>query len=166
MQLLITRSDIAKYKQISKTSHDEKLNEQILDAQILDLQPLLGERLYNKIVNAPADYLELLNGGTYEYDGLSYTNYGLKMVLSYYAYARYIMFGSAIDTPFSIVEKLNDNSRPVEATQKKSIYILNKESAAQLWDNIKNYLVRTNNPDFNHCNRPTRPGGMKFIKIG
>lgn len=166
MTLLITRDDIAKYKQISKTPNDGKLNEQILDAQMLDLQPLLGEKLYNKILNTPADYAELLNGVTYIHDGNDYTCYGLKMVLSYYAYARYIMFGSAIDTPFSLTEKLNDNSRPVEASQKKSIYVLNRESAASLWENIKNYLVRTNNTDFNHCSRPTRPGGMKFTKIG
>jgi hypothetical protein len=166
MQLLITRTDIAKYKQISKTPHDDKLNEQILDAQIIDLQPLLGERLYNKILNAPENYTDLLNGGPYSHNEESFNCYGLKMILSYYAYARYVMFGSSIDTPFSIVEKLNENSRPVENTQKKSIYILNRESASQLWDNIKNYLVRTNNPDFNHCNRPTMPGGMKFTKIG
>lgn len=166
MNLLITRSDIAQYKQISKTPYDEKLNEQILDAQIIDLQPLLGERLYNKIVSAPENYTELLNGGPYSYNDESFNCYGLKMILSYYAYARYVMFGSAIDTPFSFNEKLNDNSRPVETNQKKSIYILNRESASQIWENIKNYLIRTNNPDFNHCHTPIRPGGMKFTKIG
>jgi len=166
MQLLITRSDVAQYRQISKTPHDDKLNEQILDAQMLDLQPLLGEHLYNKILTAPANYAALLDGGTYDHDGVTYTNYGLKMVLVYYAHARYIMFSSAIDTPFSVVEKLNDNSRPVEVSTKKSIYNLNREAASQIWSNVKNYLTRTNDPDFNHCHRPARPGGMKFTKIG
>jgi len=163
---LITRSDIALYKQISKTPHDDKLNEQINDAQLLDLQPLIGERLYNKIMAEPADYTDLLNGGHYEHDGVTYTNNGLKMVLCYYAYARYVMFGSMIDTPFSFTEKLNDNSRPVEASNKKTLYTLNREAAAQLWGNVKNYLVRTNNPDFNHCHAPVRTGGMKITKIG
>lgn len=166
MTPLITRADIARYKQISKTPNDDKLNEQILDAQMLDIQPLLGENLYNRIMATPLDYAELLDGGVYTSNDVSYTNYGLKMVLCYYAYARYIMFGSSIDTPFSVVEKLNDNSRPVESSAKKTIYILNREAAAQVWQNVNNYLIRTNNADFNHCHKPARTGGMKFTKIG
>jgi hypothetical protein len=163
MQPLITRSDIARYKQIAKTPHDDKLNEQIIDAQLLDVQPLLGESLFNKIMAAPSAYADILDGGIYEHDGISYTNYGLKMVLAYFTHARYVMFSSAIDTPFSVVEKLNDNSRPVDAAAKKTLYTLNREAAQQVWDNVKNYLVRTGQPDFKGC-RP-RPGGIRFGKI-
>lgn len=163
MQPLITRTDIARYKQVAKTPHDDKLNEQILDAQLLDVQPLIGESLFNKIVAAPADYEELMEGGVYEHDGISYTNYGLKMVLAYFAYARYIMFSSAMDTPFSVVEKLGDNSRLVAASDKKTIYNLNREAAVQVWGNVRNYLIRTNNADFNACT--PRPTGMRFTKI-
>jgi hypothetical protein len=109
MQPLITRSDIARYKQISKTPYDDKLHEQILDAQLLDLQPLIGESFFNKILSAPEDYSDVLEGCVYEHDGISYTNYGLSMVLTYFAYARYMMFSGAVDTPFSVVEKLNEN---------------------------------------------------------
>lgn len=163
MQPLITRSDIARYKQVAKTPHDDKLNEQILDAQLLDVQPLIGESLFHKILAAPADYEELLEGGVYEHDGISYTNYGLKMVLAYFAYARYMMFSSAIDTPFSVVEKLDGNSRPLEPSAKKTLYTLNREAAMQVWGNVRNYLLRTDNPDFKSC-RP-RPAGMRFTKI-
>jgi hypothetical protein len=163
MQPLITRSDIARYKQISKTPHDDKLNEQILDAQLLDVAPLIGESLFNKIVVAPQDYTDLLDGGIYDHDGISYTNYGLKMALAYFAYSRYIMFSSAIDTPFSVVEKLSDGSRPVEASAKKNIYTINRQAAQQVWDNVKNYLIRNNNPDFKHC--ITKQGSLRFKKI-
>ena len=163
MQPLITRSDIARYKQISKTLHDDKLNEQILDAQLLDIAPLIGESLFNKIVSSPQDHIDLLDGGIYEHDGISYTNYGLKMVLAYFAYARYIMFSSAIDTPFSVVEKLSDNSRPVEASAKKTIYTLNRQAAQQVWDNVKNYLIRTRHPDYTGC--ISKKGSLRFKKI-
>jgi len=63
MQPLITRNDIAKYRQIAKKPHDDVLMAQILDAQLLDLQPLLAEKLYNKIAAAPEDYADLMNGG-------------------------------------------------------------------------------------------------------
>lgn len=167
MQPLITRSDIAQYKQVSNTPHDDVLKAQILDAQLLDLQPLLGETLFNKVMAALEDYSDLLDGGEYDYNGETYVNRGLKMVLAYYTYARYIYFGSVIDTPFSLVEKLNENSRPVDQTQKKSIYSLNRDAAFQIWQSVQNYLIRTDNPDFNqHCKPSRRPGGMRFTKIG
>lgn len=165
MQPLITRSDMARYKQMAKTTHDDKLNEQILDAQLLDVQPLIGEGLFNKIIAAPQEYTDLMDGGIYDHEGISYTNYGLKMVLAYYAYARYIMFSSAIDTPFSVVEKLSDNSRPAEMQAKKTIYTLNRESALQVWGNVKNYLTRTQHPDFINCHNPPTTTGFRLKKI-
>lgn len=166
MQKLITRAEIAKYRQISKTPNDAKLDEMILDAQMLDIQPLLGEKLYNKVVAAPVDYSALMDGGVYEVNGTTYTNYGLKMVLVYFTYARYIMFGSAIDTPFSVVEKLNNDSRPVDASGKKTIYVLNRDAAFQVWENVKNYLIRTKDPDFNNCRTSAPSRGMHITKIG
>ena len=165
MQPLITRNDIARYRQLSKTPHNEKLNEMILDAQLLDLQPLLGESLFNKIIAAPAEYEELMTGGIYEHDGISYTNYGLKMVLSYFTYARYMMFSSVTDTPFSVVEKLNSDSRPVETPVKKTIYSLNRDAAVQLWENVRNYLIRTKHPDFISA-KTANARGLRFTKLG
>lgn len=165
MQLLITRNDIARYRQVSKTPNDAKLNEMILDAQMLDLQPLIGESLYNKIMAAPEAYEALLEGGIYEVDGIGYTNYGLKMVLAYFAYARYMMFSGFTDTPFSVVEKLSPDSRPVDAASKKTIYSLNREAAFQIWENVKRFLVRTNHPDF-VVSGTQSSSGLKFKKIG
>lgn len=165
MQLLITRSDIAQYRQISKTPHDDKLKEAILDAQLLDLQPLLGENLYNKITSEPESYAELMSGGPYEHDGIDYMNYGLKMVLAYFAHARYLMFSSAIDTPFSVVEKLNENSRPVDISTKKAGYQVNREAAMKLWENVQLYLVRTEDADYKKCRGKTAAGGFRMTKI-
>jgi len=89
------------------------------------------------------------------------------MVLCNFAYARYIMFSSVIDTPFSVVEKLNENSRPAEAASKKSLYTMNRDSAIQLWDNVKNYLVRTGQSDFQGCRTEgTSRNGFRMTKIG
>ncbi|KAF2518247.1 hypothetical protein E0W68_09490 [Flavobacterium salilacus subsp. salilacus] len=167
MQPLITRNDIAQYKQISKTPNDAKLNEMILDAQLLDIQPLLGEKLFNAVMASPEDFTVLLEGGIYEKDGISYTNYGLKMVLSYFTYARYMMFASVTDTPFSVVEKLNSDSRPVEATTKKTIYQLNRDAAYKVWESVHNWLVRTNNEEYKkNCGVANTNQGMRFTKIG
>lgn len=166
MQLLISRSDLAQYKQMAKTSFDDKLNEQIRDAQLLDLQPLIGESLFHSILAAPQDHTELLEGGVYEHDGISYQNYGLKMVLSYFAYARYAMFASVTDTPFSMVEKLNESSKPAEPLTKKTLYTMNRDAAMQLWGNVKNYLTRTGYSGYKPHGKSAPAGGFRLKKIG
>lgn len=162
---LITRSDIALYRQISKTPNDAKLNEMILDAQMLDLQPLIGESFYNKLISAPEDYVDLLGGGSYEVDGVTYTNYGLKMVLCYYAYARYIMFASAIDTPSGFKEKTSGDSQIVDNASKKTVYSLNRDAAYQIWNNVNNYLLRIKHPDFAKCQERQRPSSFRLTKL-
>ncbi|KGO88098.1 hypothetical protein Q765_03320 [Flavobacterium rivuli WB 3.3-2 = DSM 21788] len=167
IQTLITRDDIAKYRQISKSAFDDKLKEQILDAQLIDLQPLIGERLYNKLMANPENFQDLLIGGAYEYNGETYHNHGLKMVISYFAYARHIMFSSYVDTPSGAVQIRKDNSEPIDMAGKKTIYQINRESALQIWDNVKNYLTRTNHPLFNNCKTSApRSAGMRFTKLG
>ena len=166
MQPLITRNEIAQYRQISKTPNDAKLNEMILDAQLLDLQPLLGDNFLNKIEGTPEDYTDLLEGSLYDYKGISYTNHGLKMVLSYFTYARYLMFSTVTDTPFSVVEKLNDNSKQVDYSTKKSIYAINRDSAFTIWKNVELYLLRTDNQDYKNYKCPNpKQGGFRLTKI-
>lgn len=143
MQPLITRNNIARYRQISKTPNDDKLNEMILDAQLLDLAPLLGEKLFAALIASPENYDLLLNGGIYEHDGVSYSCYGIKMVLSYFTYARYVMFSSLVSTPISVVEKLNLDSKPTDLDVRKSVYGINRDSAFKIWQNVENYLLRS-----------------------
>ncbi len=164
MQLLITRNDIALYRQVAKNPNTDKLNEMILDAQIQDLAPLLGETLYNKLLASSQDYTDLIDGCTYEHKGETCTNYGLKMVLSYFAYARYMMFSSVTDTAYSVVEKLNPDSRPADVSAKKAIYSLNRDNAFKIWNNVRNYLIRTENTDFKCKSGSSQQ--LRFTKIG
>jgi hypothetical protein len=59
---LITRGEIQQYKQLSNSIHNNKLNELILQAQMVDLLPLLGEQLYYDVLNNTANWSELLDG--------------------------------------------------------------------------------------------------------
>ncbi|MGV3459916.1 MAG: hypothetical protein ACO1N9_05605 [Flavobacterium sp.] len=163
MQPLITRDDIARYRQIAKSPNNDKLNESILEAQLLDLKPLIGERLFDKIMANPDEHTELLDGGVYIYDGIEYSSYGLKMALAYFAYARYVMFSHVTDTPYSIIEKRNADSQPIAAETKKSVYANNREMAGKAWANVRAYLQRTNYPDHENCGI-VRPS-IRFTKI-
>ena len=166
----INRYDVSLYKQVSKTVYDDVFDSVVIETQLQDIAPLLGERLFNDINNNIENYADLLNGGTYEHNNILYSNYGLKAVLSYYFYARYQMFGGIIDTPFSIVEKLEGaDSRPTTDKTKLNLYQMNRDSAFNIWRSVENYLIRTNNPlfgsqDLGNCN-PINRSNITISKI-
>ena len=116
----------------------------ILDAQVFDLQKLLGANFFNDLVEnyTSTDYQTLLNGGTYDFRSVTYTNYGLKSVLVHYAYARYVRFGQNIDTPLGIVVKLADNSEQSSTSDKKAAYTDNQTLAFNYWENVRTFLDR------------------------
>ena len=169
MALLINRADIAVYRQISDSVYDDVLNEHITEAQFTDVQELMGSDFYNDLVLNPTTTanLALLNKGSYVYQGTTYTNHGLKSVIAHYADARYKMFGSAVDTPFSLVEKLNPDSRPVSEGSKKTKYKSNQQTAFVYWNNVRQFLDR-NQDDYplwkNNCQ--VKSGGFRISKIG
>ena len=125
MANLITRADIAQYRQITDNINTDKIiNQHIVDAQFSDIQKLLGSDFYNDMIrnSTDANYVTLLNGSTYTYSDTTYTNVGLKVVLVHYSYSRYILEGSQTDTPFGYVLKDNENSTHVSESSKKSIF--------------------------------------------
>jgi hypothetical protein len=151
-QKLITREEIRQYKQIAQTVNDDRLNDIILQVQLDEIRPVLGEDLFNALMQSPENYEDLLNGGTYEYSGVTYSNYGLKAVIAYYVYAYWMMFGDVTNTPFGTVTKLNGNvSQPTDYPIKKSLFTTNKNSAYNIWLNVELFLRRTNEPLYANC---------------
>ena len=169
---IISRQQIQIYKQLSKSVYNDKLDQIILETQFQDLRPLLGERFFNDILNEESNstgaYDDLLDGSTYTYNNITYTNYGLRCVLANYIYARYTMFGDVIDNSFGQTMKMNVNeSVPVSASIKKSLYQMNRDLAYNYWLNVRDFLMR--NPStytlFNECNTSTN-NSFKLSKIG
>jgi len=162
---LITREEIREYKQLSRTANDDKLDDIIIQVQLNELRPLIGERLFNAIMQNPATYANLLNGSTYTYNNLTYQNYGLKAVLAYYIDAYWKMFGDVTSTPFGNVTKLNPNvSEPISDGFRKSIFTVNKQSAYNIWLNVDLFLRRTNEPLYDLCD--TKRKSFNINKIG
>ena len=142
MQRLISKSDIIEYRSISKSVTENLINNFIDEAQLLDLKPLIGESLFQEIILNVANYQDLLNETTYNYNGNETTSCGLKRVLIFYAYARYVMNGSVVDTPFGMVEKQFQDGKNVERISKKEIYKYNQQIANQYWLEVESYLNR------------------------
>ena len=163
---LINITDMQLYHDISDTTYTKVLDSMIVAAQLQDVASLLGERLFNDVLTNPASYTELLDGGIYTHNNIDYTNYGLKSVISHYAYARYLMFGSSKDTPFGFVDKLSgQDSKPTSDKHKKDLYGLNRDSAFKLWISVKNFLVRTKEPLFINACRTKTNNQFKISKI-
>ena len=144
MKLLVNRTDIAEFRDISDTVYDKVLNMHILDAQFNDVQKLLGADFFNDLIRnyTSTAYQALLNAGTYTFSGTTYTMVGLKTVIVFYSYARYVRFGSNKDTPFGLVIKTSESTEQASASDKKAIYTENKSLAFNYWENVRNFLDR------------------------
>ena len=140
--MIISKSDIATYREISRSVADSKINPYIQDAEILDLKPLIGEKLYAAIVANPAEYADLLNKKAYNHDDVVVESPGLKRVLVDFAYARYMLHGSNTDTPFGLVQKDYEGSTAISRTEKKESYKHHQQIAMQYWREVETYLNR------------------------
>lgn len=166
MTPLVTLTEVQQYKQVSNSINTAKFNEIVLQAQMVELLPLLGERLYYDILENTANYTDLLDGGTYDYNGITYTNVGLKAVISHYWYAYHTFYGDQVDTAFGLREKLNnDVSKQVSTTMKKTMFELNCRYAYNLWVNVEKYLIRTDEPLYK-CNTKQKLRHFRISKIG
>ena len=148
-RLLIDKRDMKRYVQVTNKNNEEIINQYIRDAQDIDLANLICEQYLSDMRANPSEYKELLKGGTYQYDGITYTNAGLEIVLSNFAYARYLLNGSYNDTAFGLVEKNNPDSNQVSENTRQRLYTFNRQKAMTYWENVKRYLQRTNYKKFN-----------------
>lgn len=169
---LIDKTDILKFREISKSVRDAKINPYIDDAQNLDLRPMLGRKLYFDLVENRTDpkYIKLMEGGVYQFKGEDYYFAGLERVLSILTYARYILFGSGSDTPFGYVNKSGTDSTPVPVSTKRDIYTEDRRAASEYFQDVANFLDR-NPEDYplwessSTCG-PARLSNFRISKIG
>lgn len=144
MRLLVNRQECSKYLSVSLFRKDEDFNRFIREAQMFDLKRLVCEDLFQDIMSeTPAnDYTLLLEGGSYTFEGRRYEFAGLKAVLAYFAYARYIFIGHQVDTPMGIKVKENQDATGVSQTERRDVRTMYKQQADLLWQDCERYLER------------------------
>jgi hypothetical protein len=147
MTLLISLSDFTPYKAISANINaTKKLEPYILEAQEFDLRPLLGEELYNAIVEdfearpSLPDYSDLFNGCEWTISGHTYKHEGLIPVLCYFAYARYKLNSNTEDTAFGTVTKRNNESDPASEKTINRQADQARSGAMSYFSRVQNYL--------------------------
>ena len=169
MRLLVSKGNIEKYLKISFHRKVEDIERFVREVQLFDLKPLMCERFFLDLTNPKNEekYTELLNGGSYEYKGVEYPFEGLKAVISYFFYARYIFKSHQTDTPFGIVQKKYQDSEPLSPTERRDMNKMYKQQANDLWEDIVRYMNRNaaKYPIWNDCygcdDKPERKSGIR-----
>ena len=168
---LISLTDIQELKGISSNVNIVKqLNPFIIEAQEMELRPFLGDEFYLALLaDAPtfANYGDLFNGVDYTYNGHQYRNDGIKPMLIYYAYARYLNNAQAIITPNGVVSKNFNDSTPT--SDKNVAKLVNQAfSGGKIYENrVLDYLVRNSEdyPLYKCINSTKRTGGLRISSI-
>jgi hypothetical protein len=117
--MLLTLAQLQSYKSITANIDQAKhLEPYIQEAEEFDLRPFLGDELYTLVVAdhdaspSLATYGDLFNGSTYTYGGRTYKHEGLKAVLAYFTYARYLANANNHSTRAGITVKKSEFSEP------------------------------------------------------
>ena len=148
---LITFSDFEPYRELTgNLDVTERLNPYITQAQNFDLKQLMGNQFYTDLVNNSSDqnYQDLLNGGDYVYNNLTYSFTGLKAVIVMFAYARFLANQNINVTRFGVVFKNNnDVSERVDTKTLQAAISNAKEQAIAYWNECEEFLCN-NSTDY------------------
>jgi len=172
---LITITDIQEFKPLSKnTDTDKTVNPFILEAQEFDIRPILSDAFYSELItqiksgSPSAEYDELFNGSIYSDGGIDKTNPGLKSVLVYYSYSRYLNRANTNSTAFGMVQKNNPDSTPISDKRLASL-ISQSESGAKAYENrVIDFLICNSNkyPLYECVKENRRTGGLRISAAG
>lgn len=149
--LLITKEDFAGYSELSTNiREDKKLNQHILNAQELDLKPLLGFAFFHDLLkNKDSEkYQDLINGKEYRYSNIVDVNFlGLKPVLVYYSVARYTQVANVQATATGFTVKSNQYSEQPDFRMRAEMIREAESIAIGHWSNVQMFLD-THSTDF------------------
>lgn len=143
MKHLISPSEV---RELSRPCYadDEIIQICIEEAELLDIKSALGDTLFVRILqNRDTDNLGILiEGGSY-YDrcGNKKMFAGLKKATAYYAYARVVKNGNAVQTRFGHVIKSDDYSEPSDLKNRLQAYNDAFSVADQYLKECLNYLI-------------------------
>lgn len=141
----LEQEDFACIAQIARHCDNDKLCIAVDEAWLFDLSPLLCDFVMDVEDNwdtATEPWNTLINGGEYEgCSGHTKRHKGLKTVLVYYAYARYVMLNGFNDSPNGMVQKkTNQFSLPKPMKEVEMFSDKYRSMGYYLWQQVEAYL--------------------------
>ena len=112
------------------------------EVQYRKLKDMMGADFYQDVINNPTGIWnkKLIDGDSYTKDGVDYTFAGLKYVLSFLFYARYLLEIDAQDTFAGIMQNDNENARHSSLAQKKNMAQEMNRQAEQQWSDCRDFV--------------------------
>ena len=137
MSLLWTYTDQQAIRPISENKQQD-WEGLATEVQFVKLKEFMGADFYQDVVQNPTTTAnaKLIDGGTYTNGTLTYQFQGLKYVLSYLLYARYILESDAQDSFAGFMQIDSENARHSSFAQKKNIAEEQKNLAWGYWNDL------------------------------
>jgi len=172
---IITILDIQDYKPLSKnTDTEKKVDPFIFEAQEFDLRPFMGDEFYLKLVSefqAPwtdPNFENLYKGNVWIKNGKTYENPGLRSVLVYFSYARYINKANTNSTAFGMVGKTNPDSTPITDRTIDRL-VAQAMNGAKAYLNRVEYFIKCNSelfPEYDCGIESQKSGAIRISAAG
>lgn len=139
--LLITVDELREFRHVSNKFSKDRLKECIQLAQRVDLREMLGDFVFDVYENKDTpEYADLMSGGTFTISNENYQQEGIKAMLADLAYARYLYIVNTNQSPFGMVQKINQDSEPIERSMIKDLVKMAQQDAGAKFELIDWYL--------------------------
>ena len=155
MKAIIRSTDIAKYTPIGGNVDIDKFLPCVLDAQITDLEPLLGENLYNKIA---ADYESDTLTGLYL---TLYNNYIMQFLI-HAAAKNYFLIGAYQINNGGITKHTSENSEGISKSEIDYLYTNQRSKCEVYAQRMKKWLIRNYIKEYYDYNTVVRKQGSSY----
>lgn len=160
MTYLITKAVVATKLQTAIGYDSLEFNTFINEAQEFDFKPLVAEDFYYDLLSKrnEATWKKLIDGGEYEYQERTYSFQGLATVLSYFAYARFVLSSNVVSTSHGFVVKKTPSSEPLSLEERRNYYYKKQQEANLMFNDAKRFIERniSDFPSWNNGNNCAR----------
>jgi hypothetical protein len=130
-------------QEIKKMSENNEDLYNVIAAEVesYELDKLLGYAFYQAISESPEDFDDLLNGSTFEDRHRHIVKHrGLRYVIAYLNYAKYIGESYVADTFTGFVQKNRQDSERISSGDIKRLQLENREIAFNAFALIRDYI--------------------------
>ena len=124
----------------ANTVAESKYTELAFEVERNEITKLIGDELYQDIVQNPANYVDLLEGSTFTYCDRQKNHYGLKYIIAYLNYDRWAKSGHINDTMTGMVEKKRPDSEPISQGDRKNNSTFYRQIAMEGWKLTQQFL--------------------------
>jgi hypothetical protein len=140
MTNLLTYSQQQLIKPFSQ-NNSEKYKQIADEVENFELKKLLGIKFLQAIQATPSDYSKVLDSYTFQDTNEdSLTHKGLRYVIAYFNFSKYLGMSDIADTFSGFVTKSRNESEPLSEGRIKRLQEENRQIALTEWEVIKYYL--------------------------